>query len=331
MIQTPFSKELGLRVPVVQGGMMWVGLPELASAVSNAGGLGILTGLTQPTPEKLREAIKETRRLTNKPFAVNLTFLPSINPPPYAEYTKVIIEEGIKIVETAGSQMAAPHIKEFRKAGIYVIHKCTTIRHAKAAVEKMGVNALSLDGFEAAGHPGEEDIAGMVLLARGIQDLKVPFIASGGFANGRQLAAALALGAQGVNMGTRFMCTKEAPIHQNIKDTMVKATEQQTNLIFRSMSNTARVYKNKVSDEVVAIERRPGGAEFKDVQHLVSGARGRKVYELGDPDYGIWTCGISVGLCNDNPSCKELLETIERDAEEVIGGISSLVVPKSKL
>jgi len=330
MIETQLTRDLGIEIPVVQGGMMWLGLPGLASAVSNAGGLGILTGLTQPTPDKLREAIAETRRLTKKPFAVNLTFLPSINPPDYAGYTRAIIEEGIKIVETAGSAAAAPYIKELRKNGIYVIHKCTTIRHAKAAVEKMGVNAVSIDGFECAGHPGEEDIPGIVLLARAAQELKVPYIASGGFANGQQLAAALALGAEGINCGTRFQCTVESPMHQNIKDTMVKSTEKDTALIFRTMNNTARVYRNKVAEETIAIEKRPGGAEFKDIQHLVSGQRGKMVYELGDPEYGIWTCGMCVGLINDIPTCEKLLKDLEKEAEDIIEGLQKKVVIRKR-
>jgi len=303
---------------------MWLGLPQLASAVSNAGGLGILTGLTQPTPEKLREAIRETRQLTKKPFAVNLTFLPSINPPPYMAYAKVIIEEGIKVVETAGSAAAAPCIAEFKEAGIYVIHKCTTVRHAQAAVKRMGVDMISVDGFECAGHPGEDDLGGLVLLARAAEDLKVPYIASGGFANGRQLAAALALGAQGVNCGTRFQCTVESPMHQNIKEAMVKATENDTELIFRTMHNTARVYKNAVAKEVVAIERRPGGAKFSDIQHLVSGARGKKVYENGDIDAGIWTCGMATGLIHDIPTCADLVKNIVQEAETIINGMTKL-------
>lgn len=332
MLHTQLTKDLGIQHPLVQGGMMWLGLPVLAAAVSNAGGLGILTGLTQPTPQKLREAIREMRTLTNKPFAVNLTFLPSISPPPYLEYAQVIIDEGVKIVETAGSAAAAPAIKMFRDAGIYVIHKCTSIKHAQAAVKKMGVNALSIDSVECAGHPGEEDIPAMVLLARAAQELKVPYIASGGIANGRQLAAALALGAQGVNCGTRFMCTVESPMHEAIKSKMVSMTEQDTALIFRTMHNTARVAKNAVAEEVIRIERRPGGAEFKDIQHLVSGARGKQVYEKGDPDAGIWTCGMCVGLIKTVPTCADLVREMVQEAEDVIASLQGVVGgPKSKL
>ncbi|EPQ54516.1 inosine monophosphate dehydrogenase [Gloeophyllum trabeum ATCC 11539] len=325
-IVTPLTKLLGIRVPVVQGGMQWVGVPQLAAAVSNGGGLGILTALTQPNPDALRAAIRETRTLTDKPFGVNITLLPSINPPDYAGYARAAVEEGVKVFETAGNN--PKQLVDYLKAnGCTVIHKCTTIRHAKAGA-RMGVDMLSIDGFECAGHPGEEDIGGLVLLARAASELSIPFIASGGIANGRGLAAVLALGASGANMGTRFMCTVESPIHQNIKEKIVASTEQDTVHIFRTLHNTARVFKNKISQEVVAIERRPGGAKFEDIRELVSGARGRKVYELGDPDYGIWTAGIAMGLINDIPTCKELLETIERDAEDIISRLGRMVVPE---
>ncbi|TDL20298.1 inosine monophosphate dehydrogenase [Rickenella mellea] len=326
MIETPLTKLLNIRVPVVQGGMQWVGVPELAAAVSNAGGLGILTALTQPTPDALRVAIRETRKLTDKPFGVNITLLPSINPPDYAGYAKAAVDEGVRIFETAGNN-PGPLIKFFKSNNCIVLHKCTTIRHAKSAA-RHGVDVLSIDGFECAGHPGEEDIGGLVLLARAAQELDIPYIASGGLADGRGLAAALALGAAGANMGTRFMCTVESPIHQNIKDKIVSANEQDTVHIFRTLHNTARVFKNSVSTEVVAIERRPGGAQFSDVQHLVSGQRGRKVYELGDPEYGIWSAGSCVGLIKDVQSCKELVERLEREAEEIIEGLGRLVVRK---
>ncbi|KAF8599687.1 inosine monophosphate dehydrogenase [Ceratobasidium sp. AG-I] len=324
MIVTKLTKQLGIRVPVVQGGMQWVGLPPLAAAVSNAGGLGVLTALSQPSPDALRDAIKQTRKLTDKPFGVNITLLPSINPPDYEGYARAAVEEGIRIFETAGNN-PGPLIKFFKSQGCVVIHKCTTIRHAKSA-EKLGVDFLSIDGFECAGHPGEEDIGGLVLLARAAQELKVPYIASGGFGDGRGLVAALSLGAEGVNMGTRFMCTTEAPIHQNIKDKMIASNETDTVHIFRTLRNTARVYKNAVSSEVVRLERRPGGAQFSELRDLVSGLRGKKVYETGDPDAGIWSAGIVVGLIKDCPSCSELLQRIEREAEAAIDGMSSLVV-----
>lgn len=324
MIVTPLTKLLGIRVPVVQGGMQWVGVPQLAAAVSNAGGLGVLTALTQPSPDALRQAIRETRKLTSKNFGVNITLLPSINPPDYEGYARAALEEGVRIFETAGNN-PGPVVKLLKSHGCIVIHKCTTIRHAKAG-ERLGVDVLSIDGFECAGHPGEDDIGGLVLLARAAQELSVPYIASGGIADGRGLAAALALGAAGANMGTRFMCTVESPIHQSIKDRIVASTELDTVHIFRTLHNTARVYRNAVSKEVVALERRPGGAKFEELRDLVSGQRGRKVYELGDPDYGIWSAGISVGLIKDCPTCEELLIKIEKEAEEVIEGLAKLRV-----
>jgi len=327
-IVTPLTQLLGIRVPIVQGGMQWVGVPKLAAAVSNAGGLGILTALTQPNPSALRVAIRETRKLTSNPFGVNITLLPSINPPDYEGYARAAVEEGIKIFETAGN---APGklIQYFKDNGCIILHKCTTIRHAKSA-EKHGVDILSIDGFECAGHPGDEDIGGLVLLARAAQELKVPFIASGGIADGRGLAAALALGASGVNMGTRFMCTIESPIHDNIKAKIVSSSEQDTVHIFRTLHNTSRVFKNKVSMEVVKIERRPGGAKFEDIRELVSGQRGRLVYENGDPEYGIWTAGVCIGLINDIPTCDELVRRMEKEAEDVVNGLQRTIV-KAKL
>ncbi|KAI0317498.1 hypothetical protein OF83DRAFT_1058566 [Amylostereum chailletii] len=335
MIVTPVTKLLGIRVPIVQGGMQWrlrsrrVGLPQLAAGVSNAGGLGVLTALTQPSPDALRVAIRETRKLTDKPFGVNITLLPSINPPDYEGYARAAFEEGVKIFETAGN---APGklISYFKSNGCVVIHKCTTIRHAKSAA-RHGVDILSIDGFECAGHPGEEDTPGLILLARAAQELDIPYLASGGTADSRGFAAALALGASGVNMGTRFMCTVESPIHQNIKDKIVASSELDTVHIFRTLHNTARVFKNKVSQEVVAIERRPGGAKFEDVRDLVSGARGRLVYENGDPDYGIWSAGLTVGLIKDIPTCEELLSRMERETEAIIDGLTKLKVVQAKL
>ncbi|KAJ3564565.1 hypothetical protein NP233_g8214 [Leucocoprinus birnbaumii] len=319
-IETPVTKLLGIRVPVVQGGMQWVGLPSLAGAVSEAGGLGILTALSQPTPDALRQAIRETRKITSKPFGVNITLLPSITPPDYPGFAKAAVEEGVKIFETAGNN-PGPLIKYFKENGCIVIHKCTTIRHAK-------VNC--------AGHPGEDDIGNLVLLARAATELKIPFIASGGIADARGFAAALALGASGVNMGTRFMCTVESPIHKNIKDTIVASTERDTIHLFRTLHNTMRVFKNKVAVEVVEIEKRPG-AKFEDVKHLVAGSRGRLVYEIGDPEYGIWSVGITIGLINDIPTCKELIERMEREVGDIVTGLTRVVhvqqcpVSKAKL
>lgn len=329
MIRTALTELLGIRVPVVQGGMQWVGKPPLPAAVSNAGGLGVITALTQPNPEALRTVIRETRAATDKPFGVNITILPSINPPDYEGFARVAVEEGVKIFETAGNS-PGKLIQFFKSHGCIVIHKCTTIRHAKSA-ERLGVDVLSIDGFECAGHPGEEDIGGLVLLARAAQELKIPYIASGGIADGRGLAACLALGADGVNMGTRFMCTVESPIHHNIKEKIVASTEYDTTHIFRTLNNTSRVFKNVVSQQVVAIERRPGGAKFEDVRDLVSGARGKIVFENGDPDYGIWTAGLVLGLIKDIPTCEELLSRMEREAEEIIGGMAKLVKAKAKL
>jgi len=286
---------------------------------------GALAYSRLPTPDDLRKAIRETRRLIkgDKPFGVNITILPAIVPPDYAGYARAAIEEGVKIFETAGSN-PAPLVRYLKAQGAIVIHKCTTVRHAKSA-GKMGVDILSIDGFECAGHPGEEDIGGIVLLARAAQELEVPYIASGGFADGRGLAAALALGAQGINCGTCFMATVEAPIHPNIKKIMVESTEHDTIHIFRTLKNTARVYKNAVSIEVVRLERRPEGADFnKDLKHLVSGIRGKKVYETGDVDAGIWSAGIAVGLIKDIPTCEELLRRIEQEAEETIDGLAQM-------
>jgi NAD(P)H-dependent flavin oxidoreductase YrpB (nitropropane dioxygenase family) len=317
MLVTPVTKLLNIRVPIVQGGMQWVGLPSLAAAVSNAGGLGMLTALTQPSPEALREAIRETRRRTDKPFGVNVTFLPSINPPDYEGYTRAAVEEGVRIFETAGNNPKKV-IAYLKGEGCTIIHKCTNIRHAKSA-ERLGVDIVSIDGFECAGHPGEEDVPALVLLARAAEEIKVPYLASGGIADSRGFVAALALGASGINMGTRFMCTVESPIHVKIKEKIVESTEQDTIHIFRTMHNTARVFKNKVAEEVVAIERRPG-SKFEDIRHLVSGARGRKVYDLGDPEYGVWSLGLSAGLIRDIPTCEELVKRMESEAEEMLNG-----------
>jgi len=315
MIETRFTKEFGIKYPIVQGGMQWVGRAELASAVSNAGGLGLLTALTQPTPEDLAKEIARTKEMTDQPFGVNLTFLPAINPPPYAEYRSAIIDSGIKIVETAGNN-PAEHIAVFKEAGVKVIHKCTAVRHALKA-EKIGADAISIDGFECAGHPGEDDIPGLILIPAAANKVSIPMIASGGFGDGRGLVAALALGAEGINMGTRFMCTQEAPVHNNVKLKMVENDERATNLIFRTLHNTARVAKNDVSNQVVDIEKR-GNAQFEDVKDLVAGVRGRKVFEEGDTDFGIWTAGLVQGIIDDIPTCKELIDGIMSEAEELI-------------
>ncbi|TYC89652.1 nitronate monooxygenase family protein [Novosphingobium sp. BW1] len=314
-LKTRITQLLEIEHPIVQGGMMWVGRAELASAVSNAGGLGILTALTQPTPDDLRREIDRCRSMTDKPFGVNLTILPSVNPPPYAEYRKAIIESGVRIVETAGSG-PREHVEDFKSHGITVLHKCTAVRHALSA-ERMGVDVISIDGFECAGHPGEDDIPGLVLIPAAADQVKIPMLASGGIGDGRGLAAALALGAEGVNMGTRFCATKEAPIHDNIKRFLVANDERATNLIFRQFRNTGRVAKNSISDEVVTIAQAPG-AQFQDVQPLVSGARGRTALETGDTEAGLVWAGQVQGLIRDVPSCAELLARMVSDAESII-------------
>jgi nitronate monooxygenase len=316
-LRTRFTELLGIEHPVVQGGMMWVGRAELAAAVSNAGGLGILTALTQPTPDDLRREIDRCRSMTDKPFGVNLTILPSVSPPPYAEYRKAIIDSGVKIVETAGHK-PQEHVDDFKAHGIKVVHKCTAVRHALSA-ERMGVDAISIDGFECAGHPGEDDIPGLILIPAAADKVKIPMIASGGFGDGRGLAAALALGAEGINMGTRFCATVEAPIHQKIKEFIVANDERGTNLIFRQFHNTGRVAKNSISDEVVEISARPG-AVFEDIRHLVSGAKGRVALETGEVDAGLVWAGQIQGLIHDIPTCADLVGRIVRDAEEIIRG-----------
>jgi nitronate monooxygenase len=315
-LRTRFTELFGVEHPIVQGGMQWVGRAELVAAVANAGGLGFITALTQPTPAKLREEIDRCRALTDKPFGVNLTILPAIVPPPYAEYRQAIIDSGITIVETAGYK-PQEHVDHFRQHGVKVIHKCTAVRHALSA-ERMGVDAISIDGLECAGHPGEDDVGGLVLIPAAADKVKIPMIASGGFGDARGLVAALALGADGVNMGTRFMATAESPIHPRIKAQIVANDERATDLIFRTMHNTARVARNAVSQQVVAKERE--GATFEDVRELVAGARGRKVYEAGDNDAGIWSAGQVQGLIHDIPTCADLIHRMVREAEQIIAG-----------
>ncbi|MEV6430830.1 nitronate monooxygenase family protein [Nocardia sp. NPDC051463] len=314
MLRTRFTETFGVEHPIVQGGMMWVGRAELVAAVANAGGLGFITALTQPTPDDLRREIARTRDLTDKPFGVNVTILPSINPPPYAEYVQAIIDSGITIVETAGSN-PEPFLPYYKDAGIKVLHKCTSVRHALKA-ERIGVDGVSIDGFECAGHPGEDDIPGLVLIPAAARELRIPMIASGGIADARGLVAALALGADGVNMGTRFLCTQESSIAQKVKEQIVANSERDTQLIFRTMHNTARVADNEISRKVVEIEK--AGGTFDDVRDLVSGARGRRVFEEGDLDAGIWSAGLCQGLIHDIPTCAELISRMITEAEELI-------------
>jgi len=316
MLKTRFTELMGIEHPIVQGGMQWVGRAELVAAVANAGALGFITALTQPTPEDLAKEIARCRTMTDKPFGVNLTILPALKPPPYAEYRAAIVDSGIRIVETAGYN-PEEHIGELKKHGVKVVHKCTAVRHAVKA-QKIGADAISIDGFECAGHPGEDDIPGLILIPAAADKVTIPMIASGGFGDARGLVAALALGAEGINMGTRFMATVESPIHQRIKEQIVANDERATDLIFRTLRNTSRVAKNEVSQEVVSIERK-GGATIDDLKHLVAGVRGRGVYETGDPDAGIWSAGMVQGLIHDIPTCAELVSRIVREAEEIIG------------
>jgi NAD(P)H-dependent flavin oxidoreductase YrpB (nitropropane dioxygenase family) len=313
-MKTRITELLGIRYPIIQGGMQWVGRAELAAAVSNAGGLGILTALTQQTPEALRDEIARTRTMTDRPFGVNLTILPAVKPPPYAQYVQAILDGGIRIVETAGNS-PRDFIDQFKAQGVKIVHKCTTVRHALSA-ERNGVDAVSIDGFECAGHPGEDDVPGLVLLPIAARALRIPIIASGGIADGRGMAAALALGAEGVNMGTRFCVTQEAPIHYNIKQALVAASERDTKLMFRTMKNTARVFRNAISEEVVATENRPGGCQFEDIRPLVAGVRGRAALEAGEVNGGVISAGQCIGLIDDVPTCAELIERMVRECRE---------------
>jgi nitronate monooxygenase len=319
-MKTRFTELFGIEHPLMQGGMQWVGRARLAAAVSNAGGLGCVTALTQPTPEDLVREIARCRELTDRPFAVNLTILPSITPPPYAEYRQAIIESGVGIVETAGGN-PGEHLVAFQAAGVRVIHKATSVRHALKA-QALGVDAVSIDGFECAGHPGEDDVPGLVLIPAATARLDIPVIASGGIADARGLVAALALGAEGVNMGTRFMCTVESPIHQRIKEQIVANDERCTNLLFRSLGNTARVVRNGVSDEVV--RRLADGGRFEDVRELVSGRRGAQVYETGDPELGVWWAGQAQGLVSDIPTVADLVRRTMVQAEAITARLAGL-------
>ena len=315
MLKTRITELFGIKHPVIQGGMQWVGYAGLVSAVSNAGALGILTALSQPTPEDLVKEIEKTKEMTDQPFGVNLTILPTINPPPYEEYAQAIVGSGVKIVETAG-RSPEPFMELFNEYDVKVIHKCTSVRHALKA-QAVGVSAITIDGFECAGHPGEDDIPSLVLLPQAVEALDVPVAGCGGFSDGKSLVAALALGGEAIVMGTRFMATKEAGVHQNVKDKMTEADELSTNLMFRTMHNTARVFKNSVSSEVVEIES-TGTATFEDVKDLVAGQRGRVVFEEGDLEHGIWSAGISVARVKDIPTCEEMVSRLVSDAKNII-------------
>jgi len=315
-VKTAITELFGIQHPIIQGGMHYVGFAELAAAVSNAGGLGIITGLTQKTPELLAKEISRCQGMTNKPFGVNLTFLPSFTAPPYPEYIAAIREGGVKIVETAG-RSPEQYMPALKAAGIKVIHKCTSVRHSLKA-EKIGCDAVSVDGFECGGHPGEDDIPNMILLPRAADELKIPFVASGGMADARSLVAALAMGAAGMNMGTRFIATKEAPVHPNVKKALVEATELDTRLIMRALRNTERVLKNNGVDQLLEIEREKGGSlKIEDIHDQVAGVYPRVMIE-GEMDAGAWSCGMVVGLINDIPTVKELIDRIMTEAEKII-------------
>ena len=315
-MKTKITEMLNIEHPIIQGGMHYVGFAELAAAVSNAGGLGTITGLTQKTPEDLANEISKCNGMTDKPFAVNLTFLPTVTAPDYPAYVKAIIKGGVKVVETAGRNpvQVLPYLKD---AGIKVIHKCTSVRHALKA-QDIGCDAVSVDGFECGGHPGEDDIPNMILLPRAADELEIPFVSSGGQADARSLVASLAMGADGMNMGTRFMCTTEAPIHQRVKDAIVAASELDTRLIMRPLRNTERVLNNKAVERVLAVEKERGSEiKFEDILEDVAGVYPKVMLE-GEMDIGAWSCGMVAGLVHDIPTCKELIDRIMLEAEEII-------------
>ncbi|WP_407117252.1 NAD(P)H-dependent flavin oxidoreductase [Bradyrhizobium sp. LMG 9283] len=315
-MKTAITELFGIQHPIIQGGMHYVGFAELAAAVSNAGGLGIITGLTQRTPELLAKEIARCRDMTDKPFGVNLTFLPAFSAPPYPEYIAALREGGVKAVETAG-RSPEQYMPALKAAGIKVIHKCTSVRHSLKA-EKIGCDAVSVDGFECGGHPGEDDIPNMILLPRAADELKIPFVASGGMADARSLVAALSMGASGMNMGTRFVATKEAPVHDNVKQAIVKASELDTVLVMRALRNTERVLKNKGVDRLLEIERSKGaGLTIDDIHDQVAGVY-PKVMVDGDMSAGAWSCGMVVGLIDDIPTVKELIDRIMMEAETII-------------
>ena len=316
MIKTKITEMFGIQHPIIQGGMHYVGFAEMASAVANAGGLGIITGLTQKTPEDLAKEIAKCHEMTDKPFGVNLTFLPGFQEPDYPGYIQAIVEGGIKIVETAGRSPEA-YMPDLKGAGIKVIHKCTSVRHSLKA-EKIGCDAVSVDGFECGGHPGEDDIPNMILLPRAAEELSIPFVASCGMGNGQQLAAALSMGADGINMGTRFIATKEAPVHQNVKDALVAASELDTELIMRPLRNTERVLSNAAVSSILEKEKELGdNIQITDILDEVAGVY-PKIMQEGTMEAGAWSCGMVAGLIHDVPTCSELVERIVSDAEEII-------------
>ncbi|MFW5874745.1 MAG: NAD(P)H-dependent flavin oxidoreductase [bacterium] len=315
MFETKVTEMFGVKYPIIQGGLMWIANAQLTSAVANAGGMGFMTALSLPDPGALREEIRRCKKMTDKPFGINLTFLPTLRQPDYPGYIQACIDEGIKFIETAG-RSPEPYMEQIKSAGIRVIHKCTTVRHAVKA-EKIGCDAISIDGFEAAGHPGEEDVTSLILVPLARDAVSIPVIASGGFADGRGLVAALALGAEGMNMGTRFVATKEAPVNDKIKQALVEHGETDTRLIMRSLRNTERALHNPVVDKVLEIESK-GNTQIEDIAPYVSGDRGKKMLESGDIESGVLSAGQCMGLIRDIPSCGELLERIINEAEAVV-------------
>ncbi|MCA9593385.1 MAG: nitronate monooxygenase [Myxococcales bacterium] len=317
-MKTKITELFGIDHPIIQGGMHYVGFAELAAAVSNAGGLGIITGLTQPSPEALSAEIERCKKMTNKPFGVNLTFLPAFAAPDYPGYIDAIISGGITIVETAGRN-PQEHLPKLKAAGVRVIHKCTSVRHALKA-EKIGCDAVSVDGFECGGHPGEDDIPNMILLPRAAEELSIPFVASGGMADARSLVASLALGAEGMNMGTRFIATQEAPVHDNVKQAILAASELDTRLVMRPLRNTERVMNNQAVERILEKERTLGDKlQIQDILQEVAGVY-PSIMREGEMDAGAWSCGMVAGLIHDIPTCKELIDRIMRDAEAMIRG-----------
>ncbi len=314
MLRTRFTELFEVEHPIVMGGMQWVGRAEFVASVSNAGALGFLTALTQPSPDELGREIDKTRRLTNKPFGVNLTILPTLKPVPYDDYLEAIIDSGVKIIETAG-RSPGPYMERLKQAGIKVIHKCTSVKHALKA-EQLGVDVVSIDGFECAGHPGENDIPGLVLFPRATEEVRIPVIASGGIADARGLVAALALGCEGVNMGSRFLATKEAPIHDSIKQQILQADENSTKLIFRPLRNTLRIFDNSVARHILEMEA--AGKGIDEIGPVASGQKGRIVFEQGSREAGIWAAGISIGLVHDVPTVAELISRMVREASAII-------------
>jgi nitronate monooxygenase len=316
MLKTRITEMFGIERPIIQGGLMWIAKSELTAGVANAGGIGFMTALTFQEPEDLRAEIRKCRQMTNKPFGINLTFLPTLRQPDYPAYINVCVEEGIKFIETAGRN-PEPYMGQIKSAGIKVIHKCTSVRHAVKA-EKIGCDAVSIDGFEAAGHPGEDDVTSLILIPLTRDAIRIPIVASGGFADGRGLVAALGLGADGMNMGTRFVATQEAPVHENVKQSLVDHGERDTRLIMRTLRNTERVIHNPVVDKVLEIEAREGDTKIEDLVPYVSGLVGKEMLEEGKTDKGIMSAGQCMGLVHDIPTCKELLDRIMNEAEAVI-------------